>query len=421
MKVDRFVARQPIVGVDHEIVAFQLLQRPSSDARDSSGPRAGDTFTTSDLLGGQTLDAGQLVGDIQIFCEPGPGVLEGTTAVSRPSRPTVLEVPAERCADDVVVGRCHELVLEGYVIALDGFAWLPGIERLLEVADIVKIDLAAASREQVLDLVDRCRPHGVTLAATRCRTEDDLSWAAEAGFELFQGPVVKRPVELDGAALAPSALAQVQLAAELLDQRLDFGRVEEILSHEPGLVVQVLHQASLGAAGGLRREVHSVREALVLMGTIRLGQWAALAVLGRQVSNSPSDALATALVRARMCELLAPTRGIERGFAFTAGLLSALDRLLGIDISEVADSVDVDEALATAAFRRESPVGTLVGLVADYQDAVDAGESSDPALGDVELVAAMAFCWAMAHVNAIERAPARRAPASRWGWSTRAS
>ncbi len=421
-KVDRFVSRQPIVGVDHEIVAFQLLQRPSSDARGRSGPRRGETFTPSELLGGLTLDVGRLVGDIQIFCEPGPGVLDGTTAVSRPRRRTVLEVPAERCADDAVVSRCQELVLEGYVIALEGFAWLPGIERLLEVADVVEIDLAATPRERVLDLVSRCRPHEVTLAATGCQTPDDLSWASAAGFELFQGPAVKRPVELDPAALAPSALARIQLAAELLDDRLDFGRVEEILSHEPGLVVQVLHQASLGKQGGLRREVHSIREALVLMGAVRLRQWAALAVLGRHVSTSPSDALATTLMRARMCDLMAPTRGLDPGFAFTAGLLSALDRLLGIGISEVAGRIDVDDALAAAAFRRESPVGLLVGQVADYQDALDDGETSDPALGDVELVAAMAFCWAMAHVNAIERASAaRRAPASRWRRPLRAS
>jgi EAL and modified HD-GYP domain-containing signal transduction protein len=401
--VDRVVARQPIVGVDDQIVAFQLLHRPSEE----SGRGVENTMPVSTLLGDLSDEVDLLVGSMQLFCEAGPAVLAG----ARPTLPatrTVLEVPALCCSDPEVVARCLELAADGYSIALDAFAWFPGIEGLLELADVVKIDLEANTREQVLELISQCRPYRMTLLASRCLTEDDLTWATEAGFQLFQGPAVQRPVEVSGATLAPSALSQVQLAAALLDERLDFTRIETILSHEPALVVQILHHASIGAAGGLRREVHSVREALVLMGTVRLRQWAAITVLGRQVSNSRTDALTVALVRARMCELLATPRGLDRGFAFTAGLLSALDRLLNVDISEVETRVDVDDAMAAAAFRRETALGELVGHVSDYQDALDDGEPTSEELGNVELIAAMAFCWAMAHIKAIEQAPALR-------------
>ena len=83
-----------------------------------------------------------------------------------------------------------------------------------------------------------------------------------------------------------------------------------------------------------------------------------------------------------MCELLADRAGIERGFAFTAGLLSALDRLLGVPLAEVADKVDVDQELAAAAFRKEGMVGKLVRLVTEYQDAVDAGGPTRSELGE---------------------------------------
>ena len=113
-----------------------------------------------------------------------------------------------------------------------------------------------------------------------------------------------------------------------------------------------------------------------------------------------------AFVRARMCELWAQPRGIDRGFAFTAGLLSALDRLLGVPITVVARRVDVDQELGAAAFRRNGPVGELVGFVADYQVAVEAGGLAAPALGDVDLVAAESFASAMSHIKAIERVSA---------------
>ncbi|MFN8193611.1 MAG: HDOD domain-containing protein [Nocardioidaceae bacterium] len=403
-EVERVVARQPIISRNGRIIGFQLIQRTTA-VDDVPHPNADDMVSVSALLGDMTVSVDALVGNSQLFCRPGPWLLTGTPPMATLAGRTVLEVPARLCGDPQVIERCRAMLGRGYALALDEFGWYPGIEALLELADAVEIDLAINSREHVLGLVERLRPYDVPLLAARCLTEDDLAWAGEVGFELFHGPAIQRPVQISGASLAPSALTQVQLATELLDEDLDFNRIEAILNHDPALVVQVLRQASLGAGGGLRREVHSVREALVLMGTTRLRRWAALAVLGRQVDTSRSDALAVALVRARMCELRAQQTGIDRGFAFTAGLLSALDLLLSVDISEIEARVDVDEGLAAAAFRREGPVGELVSYVADYQSAVAAGEATGSGIGDVELVAAMAFAWAMSHVNAMLHPP----------------
>jgi EAL and modified HD-GYP domain-containing signal transduction protein len=405
--VERVVARQPIVGVDDQIVGFQLLHRSSAACTSVAPVVAGladwDADSLSDLMDDLLVDIDRLIGHVLLFADATTAVLVGEPPVLGPSR-AVLEVPAFLYADPAVVERCRALVEEGYSIALDRYRAHEGHDPLLEIADFVKVDLGGCSREQVLATVRSCRGTDVTLVASRCMTEDDLVWGTEVGFELFQGPAVQHPVEVSNT-LAPSAFAQVQLASELLDETLDYKRVEELVCHEPALVVAVLHYASLGAGGGLRRRVRSVREALVLLGTRRLQQWAALTILGRQVSSTRTDALAFALVRARMAEMLAPSRSLDPGFAFTAGLLSALDRLLGVEIEEVESRVDVDEALAAAAFRRETPVGELVGLIADYQDDVDAGGQGATALGDIGLVAALSFGWAMTHVIAIETTP----------------
>lgn len=401
---DRVVGRQPIIGINDQVVGFELLRQPMGDD-ECPCPDGEDTVTVSALLGEASLDVDLLFGDALVYCAPGSSLLTGDEPIVSPARRTVLEVPAVVCRDSHALDRCRLLEQAGYEIAVDQFAWHDGVEELLGIADVVKIELGTNPRADVQALAERCLAYGVTLLADRCLHEDDLDWAVEHGFSLFAGPAVQHPVEVSGATLAPSALAQVQLAAELLDDDLDFGRIEEILSHEPALVVQVLHLASLGAGGGLRREVHSVHEALVLMGTRRLRQWAALTVLGRQVADPRTDALTIALVRARMCELLAERGGIERGFAFTAGLLSTLDLLLGVPIEEVETRIDVDPELAEAAFRRDGRVGKLVRLVTEYQDSVTSGQRIRSELGNVELVAAMAFAWAMSHVSAMERAP----------------
>ena len=405
--VDRVVARQVIVGLGHEVVGFELLHRPTPGAEEGA-QGVDETVPPAAVLGQAEYDVESLVSRTRLYCKPWPGLLTGTDPVLPPARRTVLEVPADLCSEPDVVDRCRALLEDGWALAVDLTTWHDGIGSLLGIAEMVRVDVASLSRERVHDLVALSRNYHVALLAAQCLTEADVTWSRQAGFELFQGPAVQRPVEVTGGRLAPSALAQVQLATELLDERLDFARVEQILSHEPALVVQVLEEASRGAAGGLRREVRSIREALVYLGTTRLRQWAAMVVLGRNAENSRGDALMTALTRARTCALLAPAHGIDRGYAFTAGLLSTLDRLLGVPIAEVARKVDVDRDLAVAAFARHGQVGELVRRVADYQDSISAGipvllAAED--MRDMDLAAAQAFAWAMDHVNAMERYP----------------
>ncbi|MFN8196020.1 MAG: HDOD domain-containing protein [Nocardioidaceae bacterium] len=402
--VDRVVGRQPIIGHGDRVLGFQLMERTSTEVP-RPATEGDQAITISGLLGELSFDIDVLFDDIQLFCRPSLDLLTSATHVARPVRRTVLEVPAELGAEPAIVARCAHLWATGYSIAAEVTTWDPAIEPLLKVSDVVIIDLSAASRDEVADLVQRCARFEVALLATRCQTEDDLAWARAAGFQLFQGRAVVHPVDLDERTLAPSVLAQVQLAGELLDERLDFGRVEEILHHEPGLVVQILHLASLGARSGLRREVHSIREALVVLGTQKLRQWAALTILGRQVGNARTDALAAALVRARMCELLAERAGVDHGFAFTAGLLSSLDHLLGVSLAEVEAKVDLDRELADAAFRREGPVGQLVRLVTEFNEAVADDEPVDAEVEQIEMVGAMAFAWALSHIHAMEQTP----------------
>lgn len=401
--VHRVVARQPIVAKDDHLVAFRMIFRQTAPTPTAIGPY-GPTFTAEVMADEAAFDIGALVGDKQLYCRPWPEVLAGAVPVTLPPRRSMLEVGHDLLVGAHTLDDARRLAGGGYPVALELRDWRPELASLVDVASVVRLDLAVLSRDRAAVLVDAVAPYDVTLMASGCQTADDLGWAGQSGFELFSGPAVQRPVEPDGA-LAPSALGQVQLAAELLDERVDFGRVEQILNHEPALVVQVLHEASLGAGGGLRREVHSIREALVVMGTMRLRQWAAMAVLGRNVATPRTDALTVALTRARLCALLAKPRGLDAGYAFTAGLLSALDRLLGVPILVVEHRIDVDKELAAAAFHREGRVGALVGLAARYQDAVEA-DLPGPDITDIDLMAAGAFAWAMSNISAIERASA---------------
>ena len=394
------VARQPIVDRAGDVVGFELLYRPSRP--DMPRPN-GEQMTAQVVLGALSIGLDQLVGDKTMFCNAERGVLVGDTPVTLPTARTVIEVLETVVADDEAIAGCEDLIDQGFALALDDFVWREGAERLLPLASIVKIDLQASTREEVAALAERCRAYDVTLLAEKVETEDDVAWARAQGFELFQGYAIERPHIVEGRTVAASSVTQVQLAMMLLTQEVDFDELETILRREPGLVVQVLQLASIGAAHGLRNQVRTVREALVLLGTDRIQKWIALTMLSGHAGGSV-DGLATALVRARTCELLARQRGIaDPEFAFTAGMLSSLDLLLGVAPGELGATLEVDDALKASAFRHEGPTGALVREVTSYQASLRDPASTECFAAELDSAAAAGFAWALPYVALLSK------------------
>lgn len=397
------VARVPVVDRARTIVGFELVNRSMLNrGPHTSGDARQAVVTPSSLLGSVDVDLSAIVGDRLLFCTVDRAVIVNEVRLNLPPRKTVLDVP--NCDVDVeLLASIGAYKRAGFTIMVQHKAWTKDTYALLAFADLVKIDLRTDTPARIMDVVEGYRDASVDLVAAGCDTEAELAWAQAVGFDLFLGRAVQVQETTSDSASAPLPLSQLQLGVELLSRDLDILRIEDILRGDPALIMQVLNMASLGAGGGLRRQVRSLREALVVMGTARIRQWAALVILSRH-SQRRSDALVTALVRARMCELLAPSRGIDGPFAFTAGLLSALNLLLGVSVAEVEQQINVDEDLANAAFRREGDVGQLINRVEDHEQWIDTGSKRSDDHDEVTWLGAMAFSWATRYAQAMDSA-----------------
>lgn len=392
------VARRPILDRERHVVGFELVYHPHLPPEDRYPGAGSGVVAVHELLRSHDLGLEEVVGDTVAFCHVDREVLTGDGPLMLTPRRTVLLV-RDPDVDDELVAACATRRVEGYLLALDGLRLDQADERLLELADVLVVDVAASTQEEAEELLERCRPLVPELLARGCDTEADVARAEQLGCTLFQGRAVQAP-PVPGAPIAPSALAQVRLALELLTRDLDMDQVERILRGEPALVAQVLDLASVGRHRGLREQVRSVREALVVMGTRRLQRWAAVTVLGRHATID-TDAVLTGLVRGRTCELLAHGRRIDPDFAFTAGLLSTLDLVLGVELEQIETQLDIDDDLVLAAFRREGGLGTLVTSVADYQGALATAGPPDDAAAALEAAVASAFRWSTTILHAM--------------------
>ena len=82
--------------------------------------------------------------------------------------------------------------------------------------------------------------------------------------------------------LAPGRLAGLRVSARLLDAECPITVIEDIIRGDPAMSHQLLQLAGAGAAGGMKRTVRTLRQALVLVGWRRLQSWVALLLLDRR-------------------------------------------------------------------------------------------------------------------------------------------
>jgi len=356
------VGRQPIFDRTATVHGYEVLCRP---------PAGGDgdlrAMEVASLVTSVSLGLDRLVGRYDAHLPVDRTLLELDTPFVLPPERTVLQVDAPS-ADDEVGRRCRELRAAGYRLAVDQRAAEADPAGLLGIASFVKVDVRAADRSVAAELVRWARHHEQRSVATNIDLRQELVECDQLGFDLFQGYLLAQPRTVPGTGLDPSRLATVRLAAALLDSEVALASLEEIVRSDPVLTHQLLALAGAGAAGGLRRTVRTVREALVLAGWRRLQSWVALLLLAGSGQPSSTEEVTVALVRARACELVAQAVAPELAdAAFAAGMLSTFDLLLHVPLADALAGLPLDGLLVAAVIDRQGPLGAIVSDVVDLQ------------------------------------------------------
>lgn len=387
--------RQSIHDRHLSVVGYELRFTTPDGDRPDAGAASGYEMTSQVVFGALNIGLDRLVGDKRIFCHADRPLLVGSVPLTILPERTVIEVPESIGIDAAVLAGCRRLVAQGFTIAMDGFPWAVGSERMLEIASIVTVDVQSVTGPDLIDAAERARLFGADLLAENIESAEELEQVRALGFDLFRGFALQQPTLESSRAVGAGVITRLRLAATLLSQTLDFDEVEAVLRSEPGLSFQVIQLASLGRHGQTRREIRSLREALVHAGAWRIQGWLAL-LLARPAAGVADDAVTTAVTRARACELLAPQVGASAQIGFAAGMVSSFERLLQIPRDELSSSLPLSEELRQAAFGDQSPLGQVVCDVSDHQSGRGYPRMlSGLTQADLDVALAAAFAWAL--------------------------
>ncbi len=376
------LARQPIFDQSLKVVAYELLFRDSEQNNASVG-EADDA--TSQVLSNTLVEIGlnNVIGTQSAFVNFAPSFILSGHCQALPAERIVLELLEEAEATDALVTALEGLIQDGFRVALDDFVYLPGYDRLLNLASIVKLDLRARP-DQFLAEVRRLKQFPLTLLAEKVETYEEYERCRELGFGLFQGYFFARPRLVTAKRTPSDRLTTLRLIASLNAPDMSLREVESLIVREPVLAQKLLKFIN-STHVGMRVPVNSIGMAVALVGPSKLRSWATLLTLGR-LTHCPREVLVTANIRARMCETLAKRNAtLEAETCFTVGLFSVLDALAGRPMEEILEELPLSDDVKSALLSREGSLGATLQAVLDYETqlsvpsvATDAGTGASP-------------------------------------------
>lgn len=389
------IGRQPLYDWAGHVVGYELLFRGAADEVEASRRTA---YATSQVIVNAFTEFGleQLVGGRKCFINLTRDFLVGELPLPFDPDHAILEILETVEIDDAVLAGTARLVQQGYEIALDDFVFGLGHERLLGLASYVKLDLLIREPDELTEVVARCRRYpGIKLVAERVETEEHILLAQRLGFDLLQGYAVGRPQVLTAVALSPSRLRRLELLGAVTAEDADIAKVSTIVQSDPALSYRVL-RATNSAASGLPRKVASVRDAVVLLGSAKIRQWAALMLVSDVAESATEDQLSTTMARARLCQTVAERLGLQGEAAFTVGLLAGVAELISEPVAELVNRLPLTVEVADALVDGHGRLGQVLSIVRAYEIADEHALAAAP-VSSVDLAKAYlsAVGWSM--------------------------
>lgn len=370
MSTDAYIARQPIVDGNHQLIAYELLFRHSphaQSARIESDVDAGITVISNTLcnMGTEWLLKGKLA-----FVNMELSMLMSSFSTLLPHDKVVIEVLETVQVSAELLDRMVELKQAGYRFALDDYHYLPESESLLPLASFVKLDVLAHSPADLARMVRQVRKYPVKLVAEKVETPEQFRHCRELGFDFFQGYYFARPENLVAKIINPGHATVIQLL-EKVRQEADVKDLEALFKKDVALTFKLLRYIN-SAGFGLSCEVQSIRHAVSILGMQPLYRW--LTLLLATAGGSPtSPALSrTAITRGRLCELLGKhiLPRADQDNLFIVGVFSLLPAFLEMPMEQVLERVVISDALADALMDHAGLYGPFLSLV----EAVESGD-----------------------------------------------
>ena len=384
-----YLARQPILNIDQQLVAYELLFR---DGEQNSFPNIDPNQATSNILTNNhlTLGVAQVTGNLPAYINFHAETLIRHFPSFLDPKQVVLEILEDVEVSNELIKAVESLKSKGYQLALDDHDFDPKWDVLLPYIDTIKVDVLSMSILEINQKVRSLNNWKGTLLAEKVETRLQFDKLKMLGFTLFQGYFFARPEMLKQKKLTTTKTNILDLISQSSKVKLDFDVISNIFSTDPALTYKLLRFIN-SPTYGCSQEITSLKHALIYIGELELKKFIALLALSDLSEGKCSEIMRLSLVRAKFCEQISQVREDDENppKAFLTGILSLIDGILDHDLNYVLDVLPIHADIKAALRKEENHLNSYLTLAI----AVEKGLWQDSETILAELGVDMFFCF----------------------------
>lgn len=386
-----FIGRQPIFDQDKTVYAYELLFRNGNENKASvtDGNQASSQIMLNTLT---EFGLDSIVGKHRAFINLTQELLTDELIRLLPCERVVLEVLEDVTVDESLLNAVRELSKLGYLIALDDFIYSEKSRPLVEIADIIKLDVLAMKNHEIEEHIRSLQPFNTRILAEKVETIEQFTYLKSLNLDYYQGYFLSKPIIIEGKRTPTNKLAILHLLTKLANPVTDNAEIESLIAKDLTLCYKILRYIN-AACFALPRKIASINEAVIYLGLRKIRRVAAMIAMAG-FNDQPHEILLTALIRARMCELLAEAaRRQNSNSYFTLGLFSLLNVMLQLPMTTLVNELPLDDELTQALLDDDGQLSEALRCVIAYEhqrwltvkfDRLTADEISDIYLNAVQ-------------------------------------
>ena len=344
-----YIGRQPIYNDKYNIEGYELFYRQdagSGAVTQYSGRDSTVCCILTDAFFGfrdgsltnQTIPYVNLTRNL---------LLEGFADLYQPGA-FMIEVPPNIFLDGKLGEQISLLHYKGHKISLKSYT--PTIERtrnlkFFGMLDVVRLDFSRYNRLMIRESFKKLRRYHLQLLADNIETQEDLDFAHELGFDLFQGNFLETQSCLSRN-VSLRDLPYGQLFNHLLTGRVNPSVCAQIISGDPVLMNMFLRKV-FNCLHNRKAPLLEVERGLSKISDAELRHWTAVVLLDQACTNDSEKLVPLAFRRALLMEYLTAEvdLGVSSAKAFMFGIVSVLDRVLNEDMAAVAPQLELDDSM----------------------------------------------------------------------------
>jgi len=364
-----YVARQPIIDRNQNLVAYELLFR---DNENNTFPKVNPDIATSKIIAENELTLGlqQITDDKVAFINfPTDTLINNFPDFIDPDT-ICIEILEDVEVTPKLVKACKELHEKGYTFALDDYDFHEKWQPLIPFAKIIKVDIRQTNILQCMRMVRQPEYEHVEWLAEKVETEVEYVQFSSIGFQYFQGYYFAAPEMLKKNRVTMSQHLVVELIEAISEPNLNYDKLEKLFAKDLTLTYKLLRYLNKANAQ-MEQEIESIRHALIYLGEDEVKKYLSLLLVANLTSDKNNDVVMTSLHRAKFCELLLAKlcdKGLSDSKAFLAGMLSQIDVILGHDLEHVLNLIPLHADIKAALLKVECNRSIALQLIKALED-----------------------------------------------------